>query len=244
MHCEQPTVSSRVSTGLALPEAVLSFLPRAARPSVLVALLMTWELLELGCRILVGDTSWLTAHPVVPLEPRARAAALSLLLGSSAPPDSGPSRWVVPLWRFLEETPPRDRRPDLMDLASRISGPWCMHPPLESGEDPLLRASRQFARTVWIARHWTVDEVIGRWGECVAEPLARCGEAVPRPRSPAEMVHLWAHEVDSPWCGASVAGWRWQVGLATVARDQPGLRVEDLEPPASCRGRHWFRQTR
>ena len=148
-------------------------LPRRFRPFALDLVLTLWSVLELTYLAGLGDVSWLPAHPDVHLRPQARAAALVSLFDRSEIADAGLSRWVFPVWRF---TSPRDptQDPDALDLAVALRGAACLRPT----EVTARRGSRlgpffeEHARAVWLARHWSVDEMLQVWVDCSARSVA------------------------------------------------------------------------
>ena len=139
-------------------------LPRAVRSLVLDLALTIWTVLELTYLAGLGDVSWLPAHPGVRLEPQARAAALVLLVGRPEVADAGLTRWVFPVWRFssiVGATHP----PDALDVAIAVRSSGCVQP---SRKTPgrLGTNLREHAAAVWLARHWTVDELLDAWMHC------------------------------------------------------------------------------
>lgn len=153
------------------------------RPFVLDLSLTLWTVLELVYLAGLGDVSWLPAHPRARLEPQARAAALTLLVGRPEVADAGLTRWVFPVWRF-SSLGDATGRPDALDVAIAIRSAGCLEP-------STVRPGRlgpifgEHAQAVWLARHWSVDEMLDVWARCTARELARCGERVdpfPGPR--------------------------------------------------------------
>jgi len=218
---------------------VLLLLPHWARPVVISVLLVLWAVLEVGHRALLGDIGWLPAHPGVPIEPQARAAALVLHLGSPHEPGQGLSRWVVPIWRFV----PGERRAgpmDALDLAFSMRGAACLRPrDGEQGmrEPRLLGTLREMSRSLWIARHWSADEMIGVWAHCMTVQLAECGERIDPPWSASDVVHLWAHWYGGRVCDGRHVKPRFDRAASSVRSALPGESLNALTLPGLCSGR-------
>jgi hypothetical protein len=165
-------------------------LPRRLRPFVLDLALTLWTVLELSSLAGLGDVPGRPVRPGVHLEPQARAAALTLLVGQPEVADAGLTRWVFPLWRFI----PSRRAPgspDALDLAIAVQSAVC----LESSTPSPGRLGPVYAghaRAVWLARNWSIDEMLDAWASCAAEELAS-DERVKPPWTMSDMAHLWAH---------------------------------------------------
>ena len=167
-------------------------LPRHLRPFVLDLALTVWTVLELTYLAGVGSVSWRPAHPGVRLEPQARATALILLTGRAEVADSGLTRWVFPVWRFSSNTRPTGR-PDALEVAIALQSAGC----LEASEARPGRLGPVFARharAVWLARHWSVDEMLDTWACCLAGELGSCGENVDPRWTRSDFILLWKHQ--------------------------------------------------
>ena len=78
------------------------------------------------------------------------------------------------------------------DLARRSGeGRSARHSPGDGRFGNTLLA-REDARAVWLARHWSVDEMLDTWASCAAEGLAGY-ERVKPPWTMADMAYLWVH---------------------------------------------------
>ena len=155
-------------------------LPRHMRPFLLDLALTAWTILELTYLAGLGDVSWRPAHPGVRLEPHARAAALTLLVGQPVVADAGLTRWVFPVWRFAstgDATGPRDA----LDLAIALRSGRC--PERREGRAGRLgKTFEEHARAVFLARTWSIDEMLDAWARCTARKLASDGGRM-NPRS-------------------------------------------------------------
>jgi hypothetical protein len=160
------------------------------RPFLLDLALTLWTVLELTYLAGLGDVSWRPVHPGVRLEPHARAAALTLLVGRPAVADPGVTPWVFPVWRFTSN---RDAngRPDALDVAIALQS-WACPEPSKVRPGRLGPLFAGHARAVWLARHWSVDEMLDTWARCAAEELAS-DERVKPPWTVSDMAHLWTH---------------------------------------------------
>ena len=167
-------------------------LPRRVRPFLLDLALTLWTVLELTYLAGLGDVSWRPAHPGVRLEPQARSAALILLTGRAEVADAGFTRWVFPVWRFTSNRHPTGR-PDVLDVAIALRGSACLEP---SAARPgrLGPAFTQHARAVWLARHWSVDEMLDAWACCLAGEPVGCDEDVDPRWTRSDIVQLWKHQ--------------------------------------------------
>lgn len=134
------------------------------RPFLLDLALMLWTVLEVTYLAGLGEVSWCPAHPGVRLEPQARAAALVTLVGRPDVAEVGLTRWVFPVWRFSSFRRATDR-PDALDLAIAVRSSGCVRPSRKS-PGPLGSNFREHAVAVWLARHWTVDEMLDVWTHC------------------------------------------------------------------------------
>lgn len=161
---------------------------------VVIWLVSAWAVLEFGYRAALGDPAWLDGPSPVHLEPQARQAVLTLKFQQREVTELGPVQWVVPVWRVVE-LPPRDRARDRLDLTMMLS-PGCLRSPEDAGRQGPRYIATEFARRVWIARHWDEARIVDRWASCVADQLEHCGERVPSVLDVIGAVHLWSH--DSP----------------------------------------------
>jgi hypothetical protein len=139
-------------------------LPRFARPFLLDLVLTVWTILELTYLVGLGDVSWRPAHPGVRLRPQARSSALTVLVGQPEVADVGIARWVFPVWRFGSMEEVAGRR-DALDLAIALRGSGCVRPSYKK-PGRLGANLREHAAAVWLARHWTVDEMLDAWTHC------------------------------------------------------------------------------
>lgn len=164
----------RAAHGACFFAGMLLPLPRRFRPFVLDLTLTLWTVLELVYRAGLGDSSWLPARHGVRLEPQARATALVQLVGRTEVADVGLTRWVFPVWRFSSfgSSP---EPPDALDLAMAIRTSGCVQP--SKGHPGRFGAGlREHAAAVFLARHWTVDEMLDVWARCTTGPAgARSG---------------------------------------------------------------------
>jgi hypothetical protein len=192
-------------------------LPRPVRPFVLDLALTIWTVLELTYLAGLGDVSWLPAHPGVRLEPQARSAALVLLVGRPEVADAGVTRWVFPVWRFTSNRNVAGG-PDALDVAIALQS-WACLEPSEARPGRLGPLFAGHARAVWLARHWSVDEMLDTWASCAAEELAS-DERVKPPWTMADMAHLWAHaEGRHPPRSVST---EWNIAVGRLVREMLG----------------------
>jgi len=207
-------------------------LPRHMRPFVLDLALTLWTVLELTYLAGLGDVSWRPVHPGVRLEPQARAAALTLLVGRSEVAGAGPTRWVFPLWRFVSTGDGTDRR-DALDLAVALRNARCPEP-FAAWSGRLGNVFEEHARAVWLARQWTVDEMLDAWATCAAEELAS-DERVKPPWTMSDMAHLWAHAHGGRRPrGVST---EWNLAVGRLAREMPGPANSLPALPQGCPAR-------
>jgi len=143
-------------------------LPRRFRPFVLDLTMTLWTVLELVYRVALGDSSWLPARPGVRLEPQARATALVQLVGRTKVADVGLTRWVFPVWRFSSFGSSAEP-PDALDLAMAIRTSGCLQSS-KAHPGSFGTGLREHAAAVFLARQWTVDEMLDVWTRCTAGP--------------------------------------------------------------------------
>lgn len=207
-------------------------LPRRLRPFLLDLALAVWTVLELAYLAGLGDVSWRPVHPGVRLEPQARAAALTLLVGRPEVADVGLTRWVFPVWRFVSDRDPTGR-PDALELAISLQNGPCLEPS-EARPGRLGPLFARHARAVWLARHWSIDEMLDTWAGCAAEELAS-NERVKPPWTMSDMAHLWAH-AEGGHRPKSV-GTQWNVAVGRLVREMLGPCDPRPALPEGCPAR-------
>jgi hypothetical protein len=207
-------------------------LPRRLRPFLLDLALTVWTVLELTYGVGLGDVSWSPVHPGVHLEPQARAAALTLLVGRPEVAETELTRWVFPVWRFVS-TGEATRRRDALDPAIALRDARCPEPSAaRSGR--LGKAFEEHARAVWLVRHWTINEMLDAWASCAAEELASDEQLKP-PWTMSDMAHLWAHAHGGR--SPRSVGAKWNVAVGRVARGMLGPPDSLPALPQGCPAR-------
>jgi hypothetical protein len=97
-----------------------------------------------------------------------------------------------------------------------------------------MQTFARHARAVWLARNWSVDEMLDTWASCAAEELAS-DERVKPPWTMSDMAHLWAHT--DAGCRPRSVSRRWNIAVGRLAHQVLAFADPLPELPQGCPAR-------